>query len=572
MFSPLSIARMLWKKKFIILAVWVLLSGIGVTVVWRWPAIYISEALILVDSQKIPEKFVSSTVSSDLQDRLATINQQILSSNRLKKIIDDFGLYREERKAKYEEEVLEMMRGDISVRLVKGWIGNRPGAFRVGFQGPDPGITAQVANRIANLYIEENLKTREVQAEGTSEFIDVQLQEAKKRLDQLEAAVSEYKLKHNGELPEQQNALLGALSGLQVQLEANRDALNRAQQYKVTLELNIQTAEDAREALRQAAAAAGTIPAAAATGARPGISQPARKQSEALEDQLELLRVRLKDQHPDVKRLREDIAKVKALESAKEAEKNGATVPLTASATAAAPQGAQDKPLAESEPAAPTAATQAKPAVPTAAQTLANARLRDLKAQLSVVTTELENRKAEQGRILRDIAASQGKVGRLPVREQEMAGLMRDYEISKTNYKSLLDKKFAAEMSTDMERRQKSERFTIIDPATVPMLPAKPNRLLLGGLAIFCGLLIGVVFAVGNEMRQDVLLGEWELPKGTAIIARLPHFTIPGGDGSVANIKRRRRRFRLSARLAIVFSVVGLLGIAAAGILMSHRF
>src|SRR5436305_618976 len=137
------------------------------------------------------------------------------------------------KKSAVQEEILEMMRKDISIKLERGWVGNRPGAFRIGYQGSDPATVAQVANRITNLFIEENLKTREVQAEGTSEFIDTQLQESKKRLDELEKAVSDFKVRYNGELPQQENSLSSTLARLQVELEANRDSLNRTQQNKV---------------------------------------------------------------------------------------------------------------------------------------------------------------------------------------------------------------------------------------------------------------------------------------------------------------------------------------------------
>src|ERR1035441_3888531 len=179
--APLSIERMLWKRKLLILICWVTVSLTVGIAVYKLPTLYSAEALILVDAQKIPEKFVTSTVSTDVQDRLATISQQILSSTRLKKMIDEFDLYREDKKSLVQEEILEMMRKDISIKLERGWIGNRPGAFRIWYQGPDPAIVAQVANRIANLFIEENLKTREVQAEGTSEFIETQLQESDRK-------------------------------------------------------------------------------------------------------------------------------------------------------------------------------------------------------------------------------------------------------------------------------------------------------------------------------------------------------------------------------------------------------
>jgi len=105
-------------------------------------------------------------VSTDLQDRIQTISQQILSSTQLKKVIEDFDLYHAERKSLFEEEILEKMKKDISIKLEQGWTGNRPGAFRVGYQGPNPAVVAQVTNRLAQLYIDENLKTRECRPRG----------------------------------------------------------------------------------------------------------------------------------------------------------------------------------------------------------------------------------------------------------------------------------------------------------------------------------------------------------------------------------------------------------------------
>ena len=138
----------------------------------------------------------------------------------------------------------------------KAFTGSRVGAFKVGFQGADPTVVAGVANRISNLYVEENLRTREVEAQGTEEFIENQLQEAKKTLDTLEAAVSKYKLEHNGELPQQQAELSSTLGRLQVALEANRDGINRAQQTKVTLENSLGMAEANLSALSAAMEAA----------------------------------------------------------------------------------------------------------------------------------------------------------------------------------------------------------------------------------------------------------------------------------------------------------------------------
>ena len=540
---------MLWKRKLSAGILAGALALIGCFVVHRLPAIYSSEALILVDSQKIPERLVASTVSTDLQDRIQTISQQILSSTQLKKVIEDFDLYHEARKSLFEEEILERMRKDISVKLEQGWTGGRPGAFRISFQGPSPSVVAQVTNRLANLYIDENLKTREVQAEGTSEFLSTQVQEAKKKLDELEAAVSKYKLAHNGELPQQEAALIGTLSRLQSELEANRDAINRSEQAKLVLDNTLSTLESMASMLanpdQQASARGGPTNGLGAAAAGGPETKP---KSEILQAQLDLLRLRYSDDHPDVKRLRDEIAGLKAVERKE-------------SVHVAAPKTDGSK-----APDAP-ANTPARPERERPDVLQARGRVSAAKVQMTQLNRDLEFRKNEQERILRDMAQYQQRIGKLPVREQEMAQLMRDYEISKANYRSLLDKELSAEMSTDMERRQKSERFEVLDPGRIPEKPIKPNRPLLYTLSLVGALVIGLAFGFGREFKQDVLLGEWELPQGLVVLGRLPYIKIslPDESKSVPEGGKRRRSRKL--RLALVSSaILCLLGIIGAGI------
>src|SRR5579883_2108020 len=166
---PLSLVRMLWKQRWLCVIAFLVLSALTGTIVYLLPAVYRAEALVLIDGQKIPERFVTATVNAELQDRLATISQRILSSTRLQKIIDTFDLYHDQRKSYTQEEILEMMRADIKVTVEKGWTHDRPGAFRVSYEGKNPTVVAEVANQIANLFIEENLRARETNAEGTAE-------------------------------------------------------------------------------------------------------------------------------------------------------------------------------------------------------------------------------------------------------------------------------------------------------------------------------------------------------------------------------------------------------------------
>ena len=509
---PLSMVRMFWKRKILVGVVWILGSAAAVAVVWKLPPVYKAEALIVVDSQKIPERYVSSTVSTEIQDRIATIGEQITSSGQLKKIIDDFGLYKDQRGTLSQEEILDRMRVDITVKLEKGWIGNRPGAFRVGYQGSDPATVAQVANRLANLYIEENLRVREVQAEGTSEFMETQLSESKKRLDELESAISQYKLKHNGELPQQENHISSELARGDLALQANREAIRRAEESRKILLDALSMAESTVTSFTQPRPVSGgdvaTQGASASAITSPQASGAAPKKSEFYRIRLEALHdAGYADGHPDVRWTKEELATALVQEA-----KEQASQPKQTAVTAEAPKSSSGRPSVP-----PVLSTERERALEQAKEHVATVR-----AQIDALGREIQERNADQQKILQTINALQTRLGSLPIREQEMSGLTRDYEISKANYKSLLDKRMAAEMSTDMERRQKSERFTLLDPARTPEKPAKPNRPLFAGLGSLGALLLGALLGFGLEFRQNCILGEWELPKGVVVLGRVP--------------------------------------------------
>jgi polysaccharide chain length determinant protein (PEP-CTERM system associated) len=538
-----SVLRAAWKQKYLMAATWLVLGAAGAAAVYKWPATYFAEALILVDSQKIPDKFVASTVSTDLQDRIATISQRILSSTSLKKIIEQFGLYREERKTLFEEDILEMMRKDYSISFVKGWIGNRPGAFRIGFRGTTPATVSQVANELAGLYVSDNLKTREVQAEGTSDFLESQLQDAKKQLDQLEATVSAYKIAHNGELPQQESALSGALSRMQIQLEANRDAINRAQDSKVMLDSTLRALE-ANVALLQSPVDP-PLGAGEPVRDRDRGSTPSQKASDVLQAQIDVLKVRYTSDYPLLRRLEAQLLEVKAREEE--------------SALAALPRVGGEKH-------APASA-----GAPAGLLTLRE-RLSDTQAKIVQAEKELDYRLQEQQRISREMAGTQARMEKLPLREQEMAQITRDYEISKANYRSLLDKRNAAEMSTDMERRAKSERFEIADPARIPEKPISPNRPLLYTLVSVLSLIVGLAVGLGREYRHGVLLGEWELPGDLTVLGCLPviHITVPSTPERPGNARMRIRDGKW--RWVVLGSGLLLLVVIAAGAyLVSNR-
>jgi succinoglycan biosynthesis transport protein ExoP len=570
---------MLWKGKWKFLVIWAAISAAGIVVVHNLPTIYTAQALIQVDSQKIPERFVSSTVSSDLQDRISSISQQILSSGQLNKMINDFGLYRAERKQLVQEEIIEKMRKDIEIKVDRnaGTAKNRPGSFRVTYHGTNPSVVAQVANRVSELFINENLRAREVQAEGTSEFIESQLQEAKKTLDSLEAAVGAYKSRHNGELPQQENALGANVARLQQELNATRDVISRANDSTLILDSSLSAAEATLQALQEQAAAdlaarsAALTPGQAITmtmnpNASGRMVPMPPKRSDVLRNQLDTLRSKWRDDHPEVKRLKADLAQAEEVERANEEAALAAAKAAAAARLPEVPKPAQT--------AAATPAVTVPPPPLALRDTPQMSQLRDriqgLKTQIALNARELEKRKVAEQRLTATISEVQSRIERLPLREQEMAVLSRDYQMSKDNYQRLLASKLSAEMSKDMEVRQKSERFVVLDPATVPEKPSKPNRLALSAGISGAGLFLGLLLVFLIEFRRDVFLGEWELPKEVVVLGTLPrmaHYVSAGGQETGSG----RTWFRKSVWIGS--GLLGVAAVAAAGlILLGNRF
>jgi polysaccharide chain length determinant protein (PEP-CTERM system associated) len=556
--SLMSVARMCWMHRRGIAVAWLALTAATVAVVQRMPAVYTAESLILIESQKIPERFVPSTVSAEAEDRLATISQQILSNTDLQRIIEEDDLYREERARHPLDEVVQMMRADISVRMDRGMANTKPNAFRVSYSGTQPAVVAQVTNQLANLFIEENLRTRESQAEGTSEFVGTELAEAKKKLDSLETAIREYKAQHNGELPEQRGALEGALERLRMEQVSAADAISRAEESKATLENTERMTQDTLDMLMRppstpAPSNAPSTGAGAATAAPPAPSGP-RKQSEILQAQLEDMLGRYGEQHPDVKRLRADIKLAKAAEA-----REAAQAPLPRDPA----RGAEKVTPSDTPAQALAKAVTANPADVGAARE----RMAALKSQLAVVENDIDRRKADQQRIAKEIAEYQTKLTDVPMREQELDQITRDYDVTKLNYHSLLEKQLSAEMSTDMERRQKSERFTILDPAHAPQTPSKPNRMFYDATSSALFLFLAITGAIGLEMRKGNLMGEWELPENIPVLARVPEIAISGGGG-------RLRAGWSAATWVIVASaaLISLAGLAAAKFYLGSGF
>ena len=516
--SPLSLARMIWKRKLLIVAVSATLGAAALAVIVRLPPEYQADAVILVDSQKIPDRYVATTVSNDANERLASITQQILSGERLQSIMDEFHLYAGSGKARSTEDRLEAMRKHVKIEIDKNSAVRHLNAFKVMYEGREPSMVAQVTNRLASAFIEENLKARQVQAEGTASFIGTELDAAKQKLDTIETALSRYKMSHEGELPEQENALVTDLGRLQGELQGQTEGMRRAEENRTLAQEGRTEAAATLAHLQQMNGEAEAAPVAGApvvVSAGNEVRTP--PDVAAAEAQLRTLRARYSDEHPEVKRQQALLNNLRQ----QEREQAGA-----AAATGS------PKTVAMAAPASLGRERDARATVVEVEIGQTRERMAALDRQIGSFDRELEGRRQQSERLRQQIAEGEARVEKLPLREQELANLERDYQSAKGVYESLHDKQTSAEMASDMERRQKAERFTILDPAHIPEKPSAPDIPLLGGMAAGGALLVGLLTGLGVELSRGRLQGEWELPAGATLLARVPKIHAPAGTAA----------------------------------------
>jgi polysaccharide chain length determinant protein (PEP-CTERM system associated) len=462
-FTPEEIAAIIWRRKWL-LVLPTLLLGIGsVLYASRLPDKYRSQTTILVVPQRVPESYVKSTVTTRIEDRLSTIQQQILSRSRLEPIIRDLKLYTEERKKYVMEDVVARMRNDVEVDP------SRSGdAFSVSYVNGDPRLAQLVTARLATMFIDENMVERANQAEGTNQFLDSQLEDARRLLLEHEKKLAEYKVAHKGELPTQIEANMAAMQNAQLQLQALAETKSNNMERRLSLERQIEDLEAAREPL-----VAGGGPAAPS---RDPLADELAKATEAFRQ----AESRYTPEHP--------------------AWRDARRAMLDA-------QARIDRAAAASEGGAGTAATAASGAAQRQRQ------LTERRTALRQLDAELQANQADEVRLKVLVASYQAKVDAAPTRDLEMVDLMRDYATLQTQYNGLRTKREDAKLAANLEQRQIGEQFKVLDPARVPERPFSPNRPRLIGMGAAGGLMLGFAIAALLEYRRAVFTSADEIAR-----------------------------------------------------------
>jgi len=435
------------RRRWQILLSVVIIPPLVVAATFVIPPRFVSQTLVLIQEQKVPDDFVKPVLKEDLDVRLAAMREQILSRTRLQPLIEKFGLYSKEPT---DDARLVAMRKAISVKPIESQMTRTNGlpGFFISFTGDNARVAQQVCGEITSMFLSENLRSREQSVRGTTDFLLSQLQDAKRSLDEQDARLAEFQRKYIGALPEQESSNLNMLTSLNTQLDATTQNLSRMQQEKTYLEALIGQQSNAIEALDKGG----------------GSPQVLEAELQKLEAQAAELEARYTPDHPDVVKIHRQIE-------------------------------AQRKKLAESKS---TQSGEPKKVVQSN-----QPEFQKLQAQLSALDDGILAKKREQARIQQQMAVYQARIAASPTVQEQYKQVTRDYQTALQFYNELLTKRNRSEMAMDLERRQQGEQFLVMDPPNLPEQPDFPNRRKFGIGGLAGGLVFGLLLAGYLEYRDQ---------------------------------------------------------------------
>ncbi|MBM4301149.1 MAG: hypothetical protein FJ121_06415 [Deltaproteobacteria bacterium] len=534
------------KKYFIIPAVVVLVAAI--LVARLLPSIYQSSSTILIEEQQIPQEFVRSTVTGFADQRIQSLTQQILSRVKLGEIIKQFNLYPEMREKFTREEILEKMRDDIKLDTISADIADRKGgrrptqaavtiAFSISYRGKDPGTVQKVSGTLASLYLEQNLKIREAQAQSTTQFLEAELKQLQERIKVLGEKITAFKGQHEGLLPEQQSFNREQAARLEMEIKQLDNTARNAEERKNYLEGQIATVS----------------PDSTFTGS-PGerVMGPADR-LKALEVSLADLRSKFAPDHPDIRKVLREIAELKRLSGATDGSMVARRKKLAQLKTELAEKQGKysdqhpevkklknEIALLEQEPksvSGPKPVTEAE-----------NPAYISLAIQIKSAETDISAFRRQQSELKDKQQMYRQRLEAAPKVEQEYLALARDYQNAHSKHQEVMNKILEARISEGMEEHQKGEKFTLIDPASFPEKPVSPKRWLifLAGVIMSLGAGLGAV-ALAEHVDRSV--------KSSDELARLTGLPVLG---SIIRMQTSEDITRARRKRQLIWGVTGL--------------
>ena len=473
------------KRRWWIIAIpAILFPIIGFGITYLVQPQYVSQTLVLVEQQKVPETYVKAVVTEDLNGRLATMKEQILSRSRLQPIIERFNLFSNGKMSM--DDRIDMTRKNIGIAPIQSEIARTNGlpGFYISFKANDARTAQLVCGEIQSLFVSENLSDRAASAAGTTDFLKGQLADAKAKLDEQDARLAKFQQTYMGKLPGAEASNINMLTTLNTQLDAATQALARMEQDKSYAEsiLAMQIQNQGAQAPEH-------------SGLAPQAQQVELQQLLAEEADLSS---RYTDDYPDVKAVRTKIAELR-------------------------------KKMAD----APATTAVASPSTPKATDSMG---VQQLRAQIRAMEQGIAQKKRDQAAIQAQLHTYQERVASSPAVEEEYKSITRDNQTAQAFYDDLLNKMNQSKMATDLERRQQGEQFRVMDEPNLPESPAFPKRPVFVGGGFGVGLVLGLLIVALLEYLDTAVRTERDIWAFT----KLPTLGVIGFNGEEPVTSKRR--------------------------------
>ena len=561
--SPEQIKSIVRRQKKLFFLVFFLVLSVAVGVALLLPPIYRAQSTILIEEQQIPQEFVQSTITSYVEERLQVITQQIMSRPRLQEIVERFNLYPEMQKNHTREEIIERLRKNISLETISAdVIDRRTGrpstatiAFNLSYQGGNPDTVVKVTNRLTSLYLAENLRQREEQVSNITTFLKQERNSLGQQISKLEEDISRFKQKHGRELPEFNVVNLQAVNRLTRDLEQNRMQLRSLKERKLYLEGQLATLDPYRE------------PGSRLRSDEGRLLLPPKDKLKALRRQLLSLKARYSPKHPDVKKTEREIAEIltlhpeltdssrdelvekqeqlKKLENEKRdmvgrlGEKHPDRIRLEKELRILRREIAALQKKSVAYDSENSSLTDEQPTNPTYV---------NLQVQLKSTELEIASTKAECQQLKKRLSDYQERIENAPLVERDYKRMLREQEQAQQRYVDISHKLTEARVAQQMEESQKGERFKIIDPATRPEKPFKPNRIaiVLIGFVLALGMATGICALRENLDSSVKTSSELVRLTGVPVLSMTPLMESP------SERRRRHRHYVVLLLLSIV--------------------
>ncbi|MBI5086009.1 MAG: hypothetical protein HZB13_15600 [Acidobacteria bacterium] len=508
---------------------------LGVVTAYLWPDSYRATGLLRVVPPAVPQRLVQTNVVEEMTARIQTTYQNIVQRQNLLNLIQTYNLYPDDRKRLPTDDVIDKMRTDITLGEMQyvsrgaGALRQNVNAFAVGYSYSDRRIAQKVCADLISKFTEESVRSRSTQSIVTTEFFKDQYEVARRELEEAEAKITQFRQRNMGELPDQEQMVMGRITAMEANIQAVNGQISRANSDKLQLESQLRDLRDQAQTLAQPVAES-TV---AASGPRNDRLAEVDREIQRTEATLAALRESYKESHPDVQR-------VVAFLGTKQRER--------------------EQLLRDSESArADTPGQRQRMVVPAANQ----ARLREVNSSISRLQAALQAKDMEiedLGRQLNDIRnrlrATQARLESSPAANQEYIQLMRDRSLAASRYEELSRKMQESSMATDLENRKQGENLEVLEMPAIPEEPYAPKRPIIIGGGLILGIGLGIALAGGREVKDSSL-------KNLKDVRAYTKLTVLGSIPLLENdfvVRRRRRMGWLAWTAAFMLGVLMMVG------------